>query len=323
MMNKKSIVKMCNEFSRKQKLKKYYRSYNNQDKTMISDIVDYFVVLFTLFLISFIYFAIITKSLLISITISVVIIFIVFIVLFYFKRQQRIKKIKIINEKVALNEIIKELTNKSPYEFSNFMKDVFEKSGITELTVMYENEIDMIGIYNRKKIGIKIFQLKEDYKVSLKDLKSFFIFLRKHNINSGIVFTTSFFLKEVDTLVKRIGDTVNVQLINKDEILDLYSKANMYPNIKYIQKTILDIIEDSKKEVKKKRLSVVSSSKKIFTYFLTGIIISWMGNITPYSLYYRVASIILYLLGILSIIVMLSRKIQRFRFFHKGEYNER
>ncbi|WDV44271.1 restriction endonuclease [Clostridiaceae bacterium M8S5] len=303
------LEKKVREHVKGVKLKRYYRSYN-KDTSIVSEILDYILVLSVLFFITFLYSAKATKSIVASLIISLFFIALVFSLLHKLKKHQRNKEVKIINEKISLDILIKEISKKSPYELSGYMKEVLEKTGIENLEILYENGIDMIGVKDGKRTGIRIFQLDEDYKVSLKDLNSFFVSLKRHDVKNGIVLTTSYFFKEVFTVCRQIKDIVDIELIDKSKILDLYKKANSYPSDSIIQRNILEQLEDTKRETNKKRITEVSSSRKISTYIFTGLIISLMGRITPYQTYYKIAALILYSLGVLSLIAVVYRKIK-------------
>lgn len=295
------------------RINRFYKNYDYADKRQEPKMLDLILLTFMVFMLTFVSIFIYRRSIVLSAIISFAVVCIVIVGLSKYRSYKHSKMIVHINELIARDMVLRDLYKKTPFEFIGYMKMVFEKIGIDNLEIIYENGIDLIGRLDGNKIAIKLYQLDDKHKVLLKDLRSFFISIKRKNIKKGIIFTTSKYSNEVAHIVEEIKEEFLIELIDKENVLELYKNAKLCPSQKRIRKHILGELEDHKKENTKKRLGVVSSSRKIVTYTLTGLVIIFMGKVTPYSRYYKIVGEILFILAGLSAIIAIITKIWTYK----------
>lgn len=228
--------------------------------------------------------------------------------LVYLLMMNKIRKIKIrnsirvTNDKIGQEEILKYLQNKNPYDFTEYVEKILKKCNIKYLENAKHKDIDLVGHYNDNKIGIKCFQYNESYKVGTNDLKIFFLNLRELQLNEGIIITTSSFDNDVNEFLIKTENYAKINLIDKDKFIKILKKTSEYLSEKEIQKIILNRIHDKKKNLKE--LGKKSLLKGKFSrYFITGIMLMVLGRMTPFKFYYSIIGYVLLSFSILSIII--------------------
>lgn len=228
--------------------------------------------------------------------------------LLYLLMIKKIRKIKIsnsvrlTNDKIGQEEILKYLQNKNPYDFTEYVKNILEKCNIKYLENAKLKDIDLVGYYNDNKIGIKCFQYNESYKVGTNDIRSFFLNLRELQLNEGIIITTSSFDNDVNEFLIKTENYAKLNLIDKDKLIKILKKTGEYLSEKEIQKIILNRIIDKKKNLKE--LGKKSLLKGKFSrYFITGIMLLVLGKMTPFRIYYSIIGYVLLSFSILSIVI--------------------
>ncbi|RKD34271.1 restriction endonuclease [Thermohalobacter berrensis] len=296
----KNIIDNVKKLLKKRKIKRFYMEELNEGKSHIAMILDSFFIRFFITIIFFVYMYFLTNDMLFAIAITIQVFILLNLLIYKINKMRFIKNVKAINERLAKNKIKKDFLNKTPVEFVEEMKDILEKCGINDLKLKYEKDLDIIGKFQGNTVGIKCFQYEDDYKVTVNEIRDFFLSLRTLEIDQGIVITTSSFSEDVKDFLPKLEKYTKLYLFNLDGLIKLLKKANSYPTKKEIDSMILNKVADKKTKIKEYR-EVVLSKGKTFKYFMVGILILIWGRITPYELYYRIAAYVLFFLGIISI----------------------
>lgn len=282
------------------KLNRYYQKKATKDKSLTANLLDKLLSRMIILVGFYVFFFIITKDNLFSLIISIQF-FLLFNFIIYKINKLKISRAKeTVNAQIAKNKIIKDLTNKAPYEFFEVIRLALEKCNVEGLELLLKKEIDMIGKLNGNKIGIKCFQYNEDYKVSFKEIREFFLELKELGIDEGIIITTSSFTEDVSEFMPKLKEHVKLHLIGQDKLVKMWDTAELYPSIQEIQNLILSEVAENRKKFKEYRKIALAKGKSI-KYFLIGTVIYFWGRITPYEFYYRIVSYILFSLGIITV----------------------
>lgn len=294
------IKKIFKKMSRNKKLKKYYLERMRSGKTYMAMLFDGVLFKLIFLLITYVFFYIRTESIWFSGIISVQFV-ILYILVFYKVRKIRLSKAKEkIDYQVAKKKIYKDLINQPPYEFIEEIKTNLEKCEISDLEISNDRDIELIGYFKNNKIAIKCLQFSSDYKVNTNVVREFFLALKRNKLDEGIIITTSSFSEDAKAFLPKLEEHADIHTINMENLINIKKKAKTYPTEKEIEKIILNQIADKKRKLKEYRDTVLSKGKST-KYFLLALIIFFFGKITPYQLYYRIVSVILVALGIVSI----------------------
>ena len=297
----KKVKNKLIEISNKIRLKRYYTERSSDGKTYIATIVDKIVFRTFITLGCFFFILFNTKSILFSSLISLQM-FILYNILAYKINQKRLnKRTERINHTVVSKKILKDLLNKSPYDFEEYIKEVIEKCGFKNIKSINKKDVDLIGILGDQKIGIKLYQYNSDYKVSINNIRDFFLELRELEISEGIVITTSTFSKDIDSFLPKLKNYANIRLFDLEAIVKLMKKADMYPSEPEIKRIILSEIAENRPKLKNYKETILSKNKTL-KYFVIGIMLLVFSRITPYKSYYKIVSYVLMSIGVISII---------------------
>lgn len=281
------------------RLDHYYLKKTAEGKTYLAMLFDAILVKFVVLFALFIFFYIRTFDMLFSSIITIQFLILYMLISYKIKKMRLRKAIDKVNEQVAKKKIYKDLINKTPYEFIEIMKSNLEKCDFSKIQMVNQRDLDLVGEYNNKKIGIKCFQFSKDYKVGINIIRDFFLALRNQELEEGIIITTSSYSEDVNDFLLKLKDHINIRVLDLDRIINIMKKAETYPVKKEIEKIILNQIAEKKKKITEYRDTVVSK-KKFARYFIIATVILFFGKITPYELYYQIVAGILYLLGLIS-----------------------
>ncbi|WP_352418453.1 restriction endonuclease [Proteiniborus sp.] len=297
---KKKFVNAFNSM----RLRRYYNEKSRNGKTYIAIILD--KIFFSIFVfVSFIFFFFfISESFLFSILISVQAFLLYNLVAYKISKSRMRKKTALVNQQVFLKKTLRDMLNQTPHDFLEYVINILENYGFTSIVKVDKKDIDIIGTIWDKKIGIKCIQYDSDYKVGVDIVRDFFVGLRKLELSEGVIITTSSFTQEANNLIVRLKKYVQIQLIDIEEFIEVMKKANLYPTETEIKKLILNEISDSRMDFKSYK-EIVLSKGKIIKYIFLGIIMLIFGKFTPYTTYYNVAAIIIFLIAVVSMIILI------------------
>jgi len=306
--NLKIVNSKLSEIRKKMKLKKYYVEKLDEGKTYIATIIDKIIFRVIIVLIVFFMLLVNSNSTLFSILITSQLYMIYHFIAYKINKNRMKKRINKINKIVVEEKIFKDLINKPPYEFISYIEEILRKCGFKNIQLLNSKDIDMIASIARRKVGIKCYQYNTDYKVSINNIRDFFLELRRLKIEEGIIITTSTFSKDIDSFLPKLSNYVDIKLFDIVDITKLMKKAELYPSEGEIKRIILSEISESRPRLVNYKETVLSKNK-ILKYFLIGAILNLFSRITLYQTYYKVASYILISIGIITLIgnVLTSR----------------
>ncbi|KGG80445.1 restriction endonuclease [Caloranaerobacter azorensis] len=297
----KITKKRIDNYKNKKRLKKYYLEEMNKGKSYVAIILDGIMLRLIIAFGFFLYFYVKTDDYLFSFAVSVQFFIILNLLLYQINTIKFNRVIKKTNEIVAKEEILKDLLNKTPYEFIEYCYNVLDNIGLEDLKMLHQRDIDMIGNFKGKSIGIKCLQYEDDYKVTIKDVKEFFLSLKKMDIESGAIITTSTFTEDTKDFLPKLQDHIRIYLFDKDSFVELIKKTELYPKEREIEKVIINRMRDRNKKIREYRKNLLSKGKSSKYIFLSAIIY-FFGKFTNYQKYYSIASYFLLILGLASII---------------------
>jgi hypothetical protein len=310
-MEIKDFHKAITGFINNRRVKRYYLEKSNNGKTYIASLLDTLLFRFVLAIAFLAYFFYMTNNLLFTILLDLQFIILYSLVAYKIKSIRLRKAINIVNGKLAKEQILKDLLNKTPYEFVEFIKEVLEKRTFEDLRIFHQKDIDLLGEFNGETVGIKCFQFDEKTKVDIKDIREFFLGLKELDIKQGFVITTSYFSDGIEDFLPKLEKYVKIRLINVDKLINILKKVDMYPSEREIKNLILERINERKKKIKEYRKFLLSKGKT-FKYFFIGIVIYYWGRITPYQRYYSIVSYLLFSFGIISLALSIGKYIFEF-----------
>lgn len=297
----KNIKNKLSEFRKTLRLRIYYTEKQNEGKTYIAALIDKVIVRVLIIFILFFAIYIKTNSALFSVLITVQLYMLYHFLAYRINKNKMKKKIEKTNKVVVEEKILKDLINKSPYDFINFIKELLQKCGLKDIKILNRKDIDIIATLSKQKVGIKCFQYNTDYKVGINNIRDFFLELRHLKIKEGIIITTSAFSKDIDSFLPKIANYVSIKLFDLEDITRLMQKAELYPSESEIKRIVLSEISENRPKLANYKETVLSKNK-ILKYFLIGTILQVFSRITPYKMYYKIASYLLIFIGIVTLI---------------------
>lgn len=282
------------------RIKRYYKIKANNGMGFIASILDKLIFRLIVFLVLFIYLKSTIKSTSISIfLISITIV--VYTLLAYKVNNRRLKEsIKNINKNLIIEKVYRKLMNKSTDSYVEYIKEILLNLNVKDMRNTISKDLDIIGIRNGEKIGIKCYQYSEEHNVDENDIKNFFIEIRDNDIEKGIIITTSSFSDEAKTFFENI-EYVNVIFLTIEDIIEIIKETSLYPTEKAIEEMIL-------RKLDKRRVKVRDEGKKIISKdntkscIIAGIVIILFSKITVFSIYYKIFGCLLIILGLVPLV---------------------
>lgn len=308
-----NVIEMRKKLKRindNRQIRQYYLEKSERGKTYTAIMLDSILIRIILTIVFLFYFIFTTSDFRFSVIMTIQF-FILFNLIAYKIKTMRLKKSRIkVNSEIGKEEILKELLNKTPYEFIEYIRNVFDKHRIEDLKIYRQKDIDIIGEYKSHTIGIKCFQYKDDVNVSVKDIREFFLGLNELGVEEGLIVTTSSFNEDVKEFLPKLDKHVKMNIMNIDEFIKIIKKVELYPSETEIKREILNQINGRRYKLKEYRSNVLSKGKTI-KYMILSLIIYLWGGVTPYQTYYTIVACLLFTLGIMSMITYAIRRIRK------------
>ncbi len=283
----------------KKRLNNYYLRKSAKGKTYLAILFDAVFVKIIVLTGLFIFFFIRTLDLLFSSIITIQFLILYLIISYKINKVRLKSNIDKVNEEVVKKKVYKDLINKTPIEFVETIKCNLEKLDFAKLDIVSQRDLDLVGELRGKKTGIRCFQFSKDYNVGTNIIREFFLTLRQHELEQGVIITTSSFSEDVKDFLPKLKDHIDIHVIDLNRIIKIMKKAETYPSNKEIDKIILNQIAEKRKKLIEYGNTVVSK-KKFAKYLIIATLILFFGRITPYKLYYQIIAVILYILGLIS-----------------------
>ncbi len=291
------------------RFRNYYMSNKEDMRGDTAKILDFMIsrimVFFIAFIVSFFKTGVFNKSLII--TIVCVCIFHVISIKLRDKKLEIMKKQK--RRYIASQKIYQEIMNNTVEELKKFIIEILEKTGFYGFIHKWSNHKLIIyeALYNEESILISTYIYKNDYYVELKDLKEFINYLRVENYRKGILMTTSDFTKDCYQYLDQMGDEYKILLLNKEMMLKLIEKNDMFPSEEEIDELVENKIS-RKEAVWEKYKSTMLANKKSRSYFLLSVFLLLSAYYTPYPIYYMIVASGTLILTLITLILRLLNK---------------
>lgn len=295
----KSFGNKAKEIMHKRRLNHYYLKRTAEGKSYIAMLFDAILIKLAVLFGLFVFFYLRTLDFVFSSIITVQFLILYLLVSYRIKKIRLRDAIERVNKQEVKKKIYKDLINKTPFDFVEFIKDNLEKCNFSNLQMVNQRDLDLVGVFKNKTVGIRCFQFTKDYKVDANITRDFFLALRDKQIEEGVIVTTSSFSDDVGDFLHKVEDHIKIRGIDFEKTISIMKKAETYPTKKEIEKIILNQMQKNRGKAVEYRDRVVTR-KKIKWYFISAIAIFIFGQITPYAMYYRAVAWILVLLGLIS-----------------------
>ncbi|WP_026476359.1 restriction endonuclease [Alkaliphilus transvaalensis] len=279
------------------RFRSYYMSNKEDTRGDAAKILDFIISRMVAFFLIFIITFMQTSRITIAITITVVAVTIYHLITIRI-RNKKLETLK--NQKrrlIASQKIYQEIMNNTVEELRNYITEIFDKAGFSNLSHQWNNHntITIAGNYNNEKLLISTFIYKSELYVELKDLKEFIGELITEGCKKGILLTTSDFTKDCYQYIREIEEKYKILLLNKELMMNLIEKNNMFPTEEEIDELVENKISRREAVWGKYKKSLLAN-KKSRSYFILSLFLIGTAYYTPYPVYYMVvASITLFL----------------------------
>lgn len=295
------------------RVKRYYTIRINNGMGYVARIIDKFIFRLFISIVLLVYLYIKLSNLIISLLITIIFISAYSIITYKIDQKKTNDSIKEINKQLIVEKVYSKLMSKSTDDYVDYIKDILDNYNVGDMKKIIRKDLDLLGIVNYERVGIKCYQYSEDHKVDKNDMKNFFIEIRDKEIKKGIIITTSSFLEEARTFFDNM-ENIEVDFITIKDIIEKIKDTNLYPKQEDIKHMILKELDDNRLKVKNEGRKIISKDNTK-SCIIVGIVIILFSKITNYTLYYKVSGILLISLGLVPIIktlvnLILSGKIQ-------------
>lgn len=297
----KKIIKYISKKINKYRIKSFYTREVFQGKTLMARGLDRLFLSLIIFVCLSIFLFAKFKNIYLSLIISLIVSISLFLVI-RFKDIKVIEKSKgLIKDNVVADNIYNELLNKSPEEFMDYFINIFTELKYVKVSKLDLKDFNIQLEKNNVKIGVKTLQYTKGYDVSEGMIRDFFIELRRNNFDEGIMITTTNYTDEANNLIKKIEKHMNIYLLNMKDIVKILKETSIFPKERDIESYILNKMSKERKRINKYSNNIISPSKWK-KYMLSAFMLWIFGNFTNFYIYYLIVSIILFSLGLASLI---------------------
>lgn len=268
-------------------LKNYYSKEIRKGRSYRAATMDKVLIFIILLGILTFVLAIKSNNFLLSLYMSLIITFFIINTGILVSKNRKEKKIQIINDELKSNKVIREITHLNKSGFVNYIKLILDEYYNIEFE--YSNmPLDLVGIINNDQYGVKCIKLNADEKVTLRDLDMFMREMKNSNLDEGILITNSYFRDEVKEEAKII-------LFDLDSIKDILKQISKYPTEEEINTYIIDRYVDRRNALKNEITTI--NKKKIFQLYGIFIIFYLISFIVQYSIYYKIMSVLVFVIA--------------------------
>ncbi|MDR5658016.1 restriction endonuclease [Serpentinicella sp. ANB-PHB4] len=287
----------------------YYMQSKEDQRNQTAKVFDYVLVRFMVFLVIFTFTYVEFNNVYTSGLTALVILTVIHFILIK-HREKKLSKNKILKRKsLAGQKVYKELTNKTQEEAQDYIYNLLSTLHFKNIKFesVQNKVIELNAALNGERVNILFYLYKADVDVELKEVREFFQNSVKNEVNKGVVITTSDFTQDTYNFLEQLHGKFKLILINKDMLLRVIDKCNLFPD----EDEIDEIIENkiSKKERKWSQYkNVMFSGQKVKGYFLLSIYLLILSRHIPYSTYYKTVALTTLLLGLISLAAYMLKK---------------
>lgn len=228
-----------------------------------------------------------SNNFLLSLYMSLIMTFFMINIAALLSKNRKAKKITIINDELKSKKVLREITHLNKDGFVNYIKLLLSDYYKVEFDYS-KMPLDLIGTINNEQYGVKCIKTSMEDKVTLRDLDMFVREINNLNLDEGILITNSYFMDEVKEEAKII-------LLDLDSIKDIIKQLDKYPTEEEISSYIIDRHIDRRNALKTQIKTI--NKRKIFQLYGIFIVFYIISFIVKYSLYYKIMSIIVFVIA--------------------------
>ena len=269
-------------------LHSYYTRKIKDGKSSQAALVDW--IFSILFLVLFFLITIFnsTRSVLASVSITMILLSFYIIVMVAWRGRVRARRIVAINEQLATERISGQLDKYSNRDFITYVRDLLESYYSTKFDE-YKDNIDLVGEIDGEIYGVKCIKAPAGTRVTLKNMEYFILDMEGNGIREGIVVTNTSFADEV-------REETDYLLMGLEQIEDMLKMAKEgYPSREEIEDLIIDRYDMGRKELMG---NIGFRGKgKAYKFILLGVVFYLVSPLVSYPLYYKVVAFISVLYG--------------------------
>ncbi|MBS4535443.1 restriction endonuclease [Clostridium sp. D2Q-14] len=304
----KYITKKVNKY----RIKSFYAREIFKGKTLIARLLDRLFISLMVFIGLFIFLFIKVQNIYLSLIISSFIAILLFLGII-FKDFRTIEKSKgMTKNNVVENNIYNELLNRSPEEFVDYFIDLFKELDYIDILKIDSKDLNISLERNNVKIGVKLLQYTKGYDVNEGIIRDFFMELRRNDFDEGIIITTTDYTEEANNLIKKIQKHMKIYLLNMKDVVEILNETSMFPKEKDIEGYILNKMRSERKNINQYSHNIISPNKWK-KYLLSGFMLWIFGKFTNFYTYYLIVSIILFSLGLVSLLKKIIVSINEYK----------
>lgn len=224
---------------------------------------------------------------LLSLYMSLIISFFIINIGVLLSKNRKEKKIDVINDQLKSKKVLKEINHLNKDGFVNYIKLILDEYYNTEF--QYSNmPLDLIGTIDNEQYGIKCMKIPIDEKVTMRDLDMFIREMQNLKLDEGILITNSYFRDDVKEDSKII-------LLDLDNIKDILKYLNRYPTEEEIKNYIIDRHIDRRNKLKTEIRTI--NKRKLFQLYGIFIVFYLISFVVKYSIYYKIMSILVFVIA--------------------------
>lgn len=265
----------------------FYSKEINKGKSYKAAYYDKIAIVLLLFIAFVSILFLLSDNLLLSVFISLISIYFITKGLIVIRDKKHNEKVQKVNEELKSNRIIREISLQNKEEFINYIKSILEKYYQSEF-VYGEDGIDLIGIINNKKYGVKCIKSSMEDKIFEKKVSEFNNYINYLDYDEGIIVTNSYFQDGVK-------DASSLILFDFEGIKELLKSVNEFPIDDEINNYIIHKYNDRRNDIRN-QIKVVDV-KKIIKLYGIFIIFYSISFFVRFSIYYKIMAIVAFIIA--------------------------
>ena len=268
-------------------IKNFYSKEINKGKSYRAMSLDKIGLVLILFIALTVFFASITKTLILPVYMSLLVIYLFTKYIVNLRKRKVQVQINKVNEDLKSNRVLREISQLNREEFVNYVKIILEKYYLSEF-VYGEDGIDLVGTIKDKGYAVKCIKSTQEDKIINKKIKEFSNYINYLEYDEGIIVTNSFFQDGAK-------DNNTLMLIDFNALKGMLKNINEYPTDDDINNYIKHRYDDSRKDINYQIKSITLN--KIIKLYIVFIIFYSLSFFVSYSLFYKIMGILAFLIA--------------------------
>lgn len=268
-------------------IKNYYSKEINKGKSVKAtyfDKIAFVLILFVFFVMIFDFF---TETLIFPIILSMIVVALIVTGTYRITEKKEKQKINKVKEDLKSKRIQRVISQLNRNEFIDYVKGILERFYQSEF-LYGEDGVDLFSIINDKRYAVKCLKTSLDDRIINKRVNEFYNYISYLNYDEGIMITNSYFKDNMQNETSLI-------LFDFNNIKEILHTIGEYPGDEEINTYILQRYDDRRRDMKSKMSNI--TVRKIINLYIISILLYGMSFFTVYSYYYRIISIVSFLIA--------------------------